>query len=317
MGSIENQSTGMDLTVISPVYMAEQSLPILVQELDAVCRTLTSRFEILLVVDGSPDRSWEIVEELAQNNPHLKGVSLSRNFGQHAAITAGIAESRGDCVVVIDCDLQDDPKYISTMYDLFKKEVDIVYTQKSRRAHSLFKNLAASFFSRFYNLLVGNPRLEMNPQMGSFSMMSRKVARAYLSVGDYHRHHLLVLRWMGFSQATIKVEHRTRSHGESSYSFIRLVRHGIAALVSQTDRLLFLSVGVGFAFFLLSIIASIYLALSYILRGHQPGWTSLIIVGLLSTGLILISLGILGIYLGKMFEQVKGRPLFLVDRRTS
>ncbi|MBI3591588.1 MAG: glycosyltransferase family 2 protein [Candidatus Melainabacteria bacterium] len=301
------------LSVISPVYKAQNIIDELVKRIKESALKVTHDFEIILVDDCSPDDSWLKIEENCKKDQRVKGIKLSRNFGQHKAITAGLEESKGDYVVVIDCDLQHDPVYIPEMYKKALDGYDIVYTKMTKIAHSFIRNICSKMFSMIFNWLTDNNF--SHETIGSYSLLSRKVVNSFSKIKDSQRHYLLVLRWLGFKYAYLDVEHKERYESESSYSFKKLFSHALDGIISQSDKLLRLSISIGFIFSFLSVIMIILLVFSYFLYGFKEGWTSIISVILLSTGLLLISIGILGIYIAKIFEQVKNRPLYLIDKR--
>lgn len=303
----------IEISVVSPVYRAEKIVDHLVERLSKSLSEITSEFEIILVEDGGPDNSWEKIEENCRKNPKVKGVKLSRNFGQHYAITAGLNEAKGNYVVVIDCDLQDDPAYIKDMYAKAKEGYEIIYTVKQKREHSFFKNLTAALFVRIFNYLSETQAASKN--VGAFSLMSRKVVDAFCSIKDTHRHYLMVLRMLGFSSTEISIIHQNRFEGKSSYNFSKLVKHAIDGITSQSDKLLRISISIGFLFCVLALMVIVYIVIGYFLRGALPGYTSLISVLLLATGLILMSIGVASIYIGKIFEQSKNRPLYFIDKK--
>lgn len=303
----------IEISVVSPVYRAEKIVDHLVERLSKSLSEITSEFEIILVEDGGPDNSWEKIEENCRKNSKVKGVKLSRNFGQHYAITAGLNEAKGNYVVVIDCDLQDDPAYIKDMYAKAKEGYDIIYTVKQKREHSFFKNLTAALFVRIFNYLSETQAASKN--VGAFSLMSRKVVDAFCSIKDTHRHYLMVLRMLGFSSTEISIIHQNRFEGKSSYNFSKLVKHAIDGITSQSDKLLRISISIGFLFCVLALMVIVYIVIGYFLRGALPGYTSLISVLLLATGLILMSIGVASIYIGKIFEQSKNRPLYFIDKK--
>jgi len=302
------------ISVISPVFEAHDIVTQLVSRITEEIEKIGVDFEIVLVDDGSSDTSWAVIKNLCTQNATVKGIKLSRNFGQHYAITAGLKECRGEFIIVMDCDLQDDPKYIPEMYTKAKNGFDIVYSLKGKRKHNFIKNIFAVIFDRIFNWLSGNQQL-YNTRMGSYTLIKRKVADAFCNFHDYHRHYLMVLRWLGFSHTHIEIEHQTRQSGKSSYTFSKLMQHAVNGITSQSDKLLRISIAVGFIFFLLSITGIIVLVTLYFLQGFKEGWPSLVALILLSTGLILMSLGILGIYLGKTYEQTKNRPLYIIDEK--
>ncbi len=304
-----------EISIVSPVYRAEKIVHELVKRISEAVSPLTDNYEIILVEDGSPDNSWEKILEACGTNSHVKGIKLSRNFGQHYAITAGIEASTGNYVVIMDCDLQDNPKYISEMLLRCKSGSDIVYTSKEKRRHSGFKNIAANIYFRIFNYLSESQ--QATDDVGSYSMITRRVADAYLAIGDFHRHYLMILRLLGFSSAMLRIEHEKRFEGSSSYTFRKLITHGINGITSQSDKLLRISINIGFGFFAVSLLWALYILLKYFIIGSLPGYTSMMVLMLLSTGLILMSIGVAGIYIGKIFEQVKGRPLYFIDQKVN
>jgi glycosyltransferase involved in cell wall biosynthesis len=301
------------ISVVSPVYKAEKIIPELVRRIGDEVSKITDRFEIVLVEDCGPDNSWARIEEEAAKDARVKGVKLSRNFGQHYAITAGLSYAQGDYVVVIDCDLQDNPKYIADLYQKALEGNDIVHTVKQSRKHSFFKNITAIIFNAIFNYLTEND-VKSSKNVGAFSILSRKVVNAFLSIQDTHRHYLMVLKTLGFTKGYIDIDHEHRFEGRSSYSFGKLMKHAINGITSQSDKLLRLSISVGFIMFILSFVWALVIIIKYFTTGLLSGYTSTIVVALLGTGLILMSIGITGIYIGKIFEQTKGRPLFIVDK---
>ncbi|HEX5717304.1 MAG TPA: glycosyltransferase [Thermoanaerobaculia bacterium] len=301
------------LSIVSPVYRAEEIVAELVRRITEEVSPITQDFEIILVDDGSPDRAWSRIEEACAADPRVKGIQLSRNFGQHYAITAGLDHARGRWVVVMDCDLQDDPKYIRDLFEKAREGYDIVYTVKARREHGMIHNLGARLFTLALNWFSSGG--VVSSRVGGYSMLSRQAVDAFRSVRDVHRHYLVVLRWLGFRSTAIDVQHHKRYRGTSSYTFAKLLRHAVDGVASHSDRLLYLALGAGFLFLSASIAAVLYLVIQYFLHGFKEGWTSTIVLILLSTSMILLSIGAAGIYIGKIFDQVKQRPLYLTRRK--
>ncbi len=303
----------VEISIVSPVYQAEKMVTELVRRIVATVTPLTGSYEIILVDDGSRDESWKKISEACSANPNVKGIRLSKNFGQHYALTAGIEFSCGNYIVIMDCDLQDNPDYISQMLEKCRAGYEIVYTSKIKRKHSGFKNFAAAMFFRLFNYLAENQRA--TDDVGSFSMITRKVATAFLSIKEFHRHYLMVIRLLGFSYTIIPIQHEKRLEGGSTYTMRKLIGHAINGITSQSDKLLRISINIGFGFFIVSLLWAFYIVTRYFLMGSLPGYTSIMVLMLLSTGLILMSIGVAGIYIGKIFEQVKGRPLYFVDQK--
>ncbi len=305
----------MKISIISPVYGAEKIVKKLVLEIQNCIQPLRVEYEIILVEDGSPDDSWARIEEVCASNPKVKGVRLSRNFGQHYAISAGLEMSDSDYAIVMDCDLQDNPEYIPEMVRQAEKGFDIVYTVKEQRAHNWFKNITAKVFNSIFNFLIDNSSYKAHKNIGSYSLVNRKVVEAYLQVKDSRRHYLMILRWLGFKSTFIEIEHRERFEGRSSYDFRRLLNHAIDGITSQSDKLLRLSIYVGMLMSAVAFIAGLYVVIRSFIDPFQSGWASVIVLILFVGGITIISIGISGIYIGRTFEQSKGRPLYLIDKK--
>lgn len=301
------------LSVVSPVFKAEKIVDELVKRVSAEAQKITDRYEIILVEDGSPDNSWQKIEENCRLYPKAKGIKLSRNFGQHFAITAGIDHAEGDFVIVMDCDLQDDPSYFPELLRLAKQGNDIVYTRKEERRHGIIKNITAALFNIIFNYLIDNKQWKASGNVGAFSLLSRKAVLAFRQYNDYQRHYLMVLRWLGFRNAYLSIEHKKRFEGSSSYNFSRMLIHAINGITSQSDKLLRLNVAVGIFISFLSFCFVIAIIFLYFTHGFLSGWASLIVSLFFSTGVLLTSIGITGIYVGKTFEQAKNRPKYIVD----
>ena len=315
MGKNASDTSTPLLSIVSPVYKAEAIVDELVKRIKEEVSKITEDYEIVLIEDGSPDKSWEKIEEICKTEKRVKGIKLSRNFGQHYAITAGLAESKGEYVVVMDCDLQDNPKYIKELLDKAKEGYDIVNTVKITRKHSSIKNFLAGCFHRFFNFLLGRKELHGDAMIGAYSLITRKVVDAYASISDYYRPYTASLQWLGFSKVMIEVEHEERFAGRSSYTFFKLLSHAFNGIISQTDKLLRVSIYTGFALVALSFISILYIVIRSLNSGFHPGWASLAVLIIFSTGLMLMSLGIVGVYIGKIFEQTKNRPLYIIDKK--
>lgn len=301
----------MYLSIISPVYGAQEIIAELVKQIQMTVRPLNIDYEIILVEDAGPDNSWNVIEGLCSADRHIVGIKLSRNFGQHNAIAAGLEISKGDYVVVMDCDLQHNPKDIPRLLDTVKSGYDLVYTRTKARQHGFIKNLTAKIY---YWLLSHLSNFDMDPNIGTYSLLSRKVVNAYNQYNDYRKAYLWVLKWIGFNSTIIEVEYCERFAGTSNYSPAKLIKHAMQVTIANSDRLLYISVFLGMVFSLTSVVGIISIIARYYFTGGLEGWSSTIIAIMFFSGLILMSLGIIGIYLAKIFEQTKGRPRYLVSR---
>jgi glycosyltransferase involved in cell wall biosynthesis len=301
-----------ELSVVVPVYGCADCIEVLHRRLVAALERCTASFEIVLVDDCAPDGAWRVLCDLAAADRRVRGIRLSRNFGQHAAITAGLAECRGRRAVVMDCDLQDPPEVIPQLWREALAGHDIVLARRKRKRQGALRRVAATLYFCALSALSGR---RFDGEFGSFSIISRPVIDAYLRFQDRDRHYLFILHWLGFDAAAVEYEHAERHSGSSSYSLRALLRHAFNGIVFQTTTVLRWIVYFGF---LVSAAGSglaaclIYLAFS---RTPPPGWTSLAVLILVVGGFIIMSTGVTGLYIGKIFEQVKGRPLYVIDKR--
>jgi dolichol-phosphate mannosyltransferase len=274
--------------------------------MSAACRD----YELILVDDRSPDDAWSAIRVLQGEYKTIKGVRLSRNYGQHIAITAGLAQVRGSYAVVMDCDLQDPPEMIPELLAKIEKGYDIILARRVKRSHSKFRTVGTQLY---FWLLSRVTEEDVDGSYGTFSVLSRKVVDAFLLFGEKERHYLFILRWLGFHTGSVDYEHQERYAGRSSYSFSHLVRHAADGLFFQSTVLLRWIVTLGLLFAVFGLFLAAYFVYSYIFQGSLPGWTSLAVLILLSTGAVLTSLGVIGQYIVRIFDQAKGRPLYLVD----
>ena len=304
----------LKISVVSPVYRAEECLSELYQRLTAVLSALTNSYEIVLVEDCGPDLSWERIVRLAANDCRVRGLQLSRNFGQHRAISAGLEVSRGEIVIVMDCDLQDPPEAIPQLIEKAAEGYDVVYTQRLQRADSLLKKLASGVFTSLVNCL--SPGFAV-PGVGTFSLASRKVVAEYLKVADSYSPHLWILHWLGFRSVVVEVPHARRAVGSSSYTFRKLVSHALNAMAAHSTALLHLSTAFGALFWTAAGAQLLYVLYRLlVLSIHPEGWTAVMIAIWFVGGTVLFALATMGLYLSRMFEATRNRPLFIIGNRT-
>lgn len=300
----------LEFSVVIPVYGCRQCLAELHRRVCRAVEPLSGEFELVLVDDGSPDDAWSTIRELAATDPRVRGIRLSRNFGQHAAITAGLAASRGRWVVVMDCDLQDPPEEIPRLHSKALEGYDVVLSRREERVQPLGRRLAASAYFRFHNMIA---RGNLHTNYTNLSLISRKVVDAYLGLRDQDRQYLLILHWLGYRRAEIEVRQAARHAGSSSYSFRQLIKVAVDGLFFQSTVLLRLVVYFGFFLALLGAALAGYALVSWLAGNQLPSWTALPMGALFLAAFIIISGGVTGLYVGKIFDQVKGRPLFVVD----
>jgi dolichol-phosphate mannosyltransferase len=298
------------LSVVIPVYRCAECLVPLHRRLKATLESLPGRHEVIFVDDRSPDDAWDVLQRLTQDDPAVRAIRLSRNFGQQAAITAGIAASRSHWTVVMDCDLQDPPEVIMELHAKAREGFDVVLARRKQKKHSLFRLLAARIYFKFIQLFLG---AHISGEYGSFSIISAKAREAFLRVPDRDRHYLPILLWLGFDRTSIEYEHGVRHAGKSAYSVGALVRLAAEGVFFQTTTLLRWIVYVGFVVAFAGVLLTVALVILAILVNPPPGWTSLAVLILLVGGFIIVSTGVTGLYIGKIFQQVKNRPLYVVD----
>jgi dolichol-phosphate mannosyltransferase len=298
------------LSVVIPVYECDSCLVALHDRLTAVLQLAEPDHEIVFVDDRSHDPAWRTLAELSARNARVVALRLSRNFGQHAAITAGLQHCRGERAVVMDCDLQDPPEDIPRLIAEMQKGVDVVYARRTEKKQPLTRRIAAKAFFWFLNQFAESP---LQDNYGTFSVISRKVIDAYLQLNDRNRQYILILKWLGFASSEIEYVHGQRHAGRSAYTFRQLFSQAFVGVLFQTTALLRWIVYLGFGVAAAGMLLAAYFVFMHYFRAPPPGWTSLAVLILLVGGFIIISTGVAGLYIGKIFEQVKGRPLYVVD----
>lgn len=303
----------MKVSIISPVYFAEEILSKLEKEVSMVFENTDYDYELILVDDGSKDESWREIEKLKTKNSNIRGIKLSRNFGQHYALTAGIRKSTGDVNIIIDCDLQDPPSNIPLLLEEFKNGNEIVFTKRKTRSHSFFKSLSAKMFNWSFKFF-SDQNFEIN--VGTMILFSRKAKDAFLQLEDYDRLYLQLFKWVGFKNTSVVVDHNPRHSGKSTYTFDKLFSLAIQGFTSFSNKLLRISIAIGIFFSCISFFAIALIIISKLIFGFQSGWASIVSVVFFCTGIILLSLGIHGLYIGKIFTQVKNRPLYIIEKET-
>ncbi len=298
------------ISIIIPVYGCCKSLRLLYERLEKTLSTITENFEIIMINDASPDNSWSVIQELSKKDKRVKGINFSRNFGQHYAITAGIDYAQGDWVVVMDCDLQDQPEEIIKLYNKAQEGYDVVLAQRIEREDSFFKKIGSKIFYKVLSYLTGT---EQDASIANFGIYHKKVINAVKDMNDYLKYFPVMVRWVGFKLAVMPVKHSKRYEGESSYSLFKLLSLSIDVMLSFSDKPLKIVVKLGFFISLTSLLISVILFMLALLNYYTvPGWASTMITLWLLSGLIMMIQGIVGIYVGKTFDQTKNRPTYII-----
>lgn len=289
-------------------------MPELCNQLDEHVSNITKNYEVILVNDASPDGAWEAIQSLAKGDSRIKGVDLSRNFGQQAAITAGLSHSTGEWVVVMDCDLQDRPKEIVKLYAKAQEGYEVVFGRRYQRQDSSMKIAVSRLYRRVFDYFT---ETTSDPAVANFGIYKRKVIDAFLTMRERNRTLQLFIRWLGFRNTSINIEHAARSGGKSGYRFGKLFRMALSNIVSQSNKPLKISIAFGLIMSLSSLMYAVYLAIRHLLWDVPvPGWTSVMVSIYFIGGLLFANLGVLGLYLGKVFDETKGRPLYVIRERT-
>ncbi|GAA3951427.1 glycosyltransferase family 2 protein [Hymenobacter algoricola] len=299
------------MSIVSPVYRADTMLDELVARIVASVAPITDSFEIILVDDRSPDNSWAGIQKQVSLDSRVKGLRLSRNFGQHRAITAGLDHSRGEWVVVMDCDLQDRPEEIPALLAKAQEGSDMVLARRFQRQDTFFKRLFSQLFYGTLGYLTGS---RQDSAIANFGIYHRKVIDAICAMRESARYFPTMARWVGFRVNTLNVEHAERAEGTSSYNFKRLVNLALDIILAYSDKPLRLTVKAGLVISATAFLGAIYMLVRAIEGKIQVlGYASLIVSIWFFSGLIILIMGVIGLYLGKTFEGVKNRPIYVVD----
>jgi len=299
------------VSVVAPVYNEEGTIG----EFHArVCAALQGLpFELVLVDDGSSDGSPLMLETLAASDPRVRVIHLSRNFGHQTALTAGLDHASGDAVVMLDADLQDPPELITTMLEHWRAGCDVVYAVRQERlGESRFKLTTARWFYRLFDKLAQVP-LEHNS--GDFRLLDRRALDALLSMRERNRFLRGMTVWVGYTQAAVSYQRDSRYAGETKYTLSKMLKFSLDAISSFSHRPLQLATLFGFLISTLAFVAIPIVVVLRILGSYLPGFSALTIVVLLLGGIELIAIGIIGEYVGRIYDEVKGRPLYLVRAR--
>ena len=306
-------NNNIQISIVSPVYRAEKMVHMLVERIVKSVATITDRYEIILVNDASPDASWQMIEHECAQNKQVKGVNLSRNFGQHYAITAGLSFAKGEWVVVMDCDLQDRPEEIPALYQKAQEGYDIVYARRVDRQDRWIKRVPSLLFNAVLDWLSGTNK---DKSVANFGVYSQKVIAEYNKIPEYARSFGSLIRYLGFKTTAIDVQHAARAEGKSSYTWSRMFKLAFDVIISNSNKPLRMAVGLGFSMSVLSFLLALYNVVARMIGMISfPGYTTTVFSIWFVGGLLLLVLGIIGLYIGKIFDQVKGRPNFIVQEK--
>ncbi|MGS1126865.1 glycosyltransferase family 2 protein [Rhodanobacter sp. UC4437_H4] len=304
------------ISVVSPVYGCIGCLEELVDQLDAVISSMGLSFEIILVDDASPDDAWPRILELTSIRPWLRGIRLARNFGQHSAISAGIEHVRGEWVIVMDCDLQDPPSAIPDLYAKAQAEnLDVVFAQRRNRKDRWLKRFSSWLFFHLLSWLTGTPQ---DASTANYGIFHRRVITSVCRMPERDRSFPLMVKWAGFKRGLLQIEHAPRTSGASGYTLRKLLRLATNIALGYSEKPLKLVAGSG----IVCAMISFAMVAAAIWSWHEgniqvAGYTSLLASIWLVGGLLLFSVGVVGLYVGQVFRNVQGRPYYVIAEDTS
>ena len=293
-----------------PTYGCRDAIFELYTRLTKTLKTLTDDYEIIFVNDACPQNSWAVISSICQNDNRVIGINFSRNFGQHRAILAGLDASKGDSVVVMDCDLQDRPEHIAKMYSKLQEGYDVVWARRIKRKDKKIVKLFSQLFYKVFNFFSGK---NIDANLINFSIAKKQVIKEQCRMRECCRDFSIFQQWLGFNTTYLDLEGDERASGRSSYSFIRKLKLALEVITSQSNRLLYVSIIFGLLFVIISIIIVVYNVIKYYTFDNiSEGWTSLLVSIYFVGGIIMMFLGIIGLYIGRIFDETKNRPLYVV-----
>jgi polyisoprenyl-phosphate glycosyltransferase len=302
------------ISVVIPCYNCADSLVELHKRLVLCLEQITKEFEIIFVNDASPSQDWQIIKDLASKDNRVVGLNLSRNFGQHYAITAGLDYCNSDWVVVMDGDLQDKPEEIKKLFEKTSEGYDMIVGKRENRKDSFIVKLTSKLFYMVFNYLTDQ---KLDNKVANFGIYSRRVIDHVKKLKELDRSFGLLVTLVGFSRLEVDIDHSFRASGESSYSFSRRLKLAIDHILSHSNKPLILAVQTGFIISSLSVIYALWLFIRYFTSSHiADGWTSLMVSLFFLSGLIIVVIGMVGLYVGKIYNEVKNRPLYIVKEIT-
>jgi len=310
-----NGRGGYDLTVVIPVFNEEETLGELRDRLKTVLQDLEIEYEVILVDDGSTDESLDILKRFASDDPRFKVLTFSRNFGHQAALYAGLCQSRGDAVVLMDADLQDPPEVIPRLLERWRSGFEVVFAVRTKRKEGYAKRLA---YMAYYRLLRSMAYMDIPLDTGDFSLMDRRVADELGKMPERNKFLRGLRTWVGFRQTKIVYERDARFAGEPKYTLSKLLKLGLDGMISYSYVPLRMAsilgaIVAGFSF----LLAAAYLAQRLFVETYVPqGFTTLAILILFIGGIQMLTVGLIGEYIGKIYDEVKRRPEYIVRERT-
>jgi dolichol-phosphate mannosyltransferase len=299
------------LSIVAPIYNEEQNIAEFVSRAKLALANISNDFKIIFIDDGSNDNSWKVIKNISNIDNKITGLKLSKNFGHHYAITAGLNHADSEWVVVMDSDLQDRPEVIPQLYQKAQEGFDVVFVSRVNRPESVVYRILQKLF---YFILKLSSGIKFDSSQANFSIISRKVVNAFNNFPEQARFYGSTILWLGFKRTSINAEHGTRFKGKPSYSFKKRLRLASDIILAFSDRPLKFAVVIGLFFSVVSLVMTMYVLFrNFFDEFTVTGWASLILSIFLIGGVQISILGIVGIYISKIFNEVKSRPLYLID----
>ena len=298
------------LSVVIPAYSEEQMIPKTAETVSGILENADIPYELLFVDDGSKDGTWRAIQEEARNNSHIKGIHFSRNFGKESAMFAGLAKAKGDCVAIMDCDLQHPAEKLVEMYHAWEQGFEVVEgVKESRGEESKAHGLAAKLFYKFMSDAVGTDMLDAS----DFKLLDRKVVDTLNQMPERNVFFRALSFWVGYKRTTVSYSVQERTAGESKWSTWKLFQYAITNITSFTSAPMHIVTVLGVIMFVISCILGIISLVQKIMGVALGGFTTVILIQLFSGSIIMMSLGIIGYYIAKIYDEIKGRPRYIIS----
>lgn len=304
----------VELSVIVTIYNAEKIIPELTERLQKAVNTLTHNYELIFIEDRGRDNSWALLKAQAKQDKRIKVARMVRNFGQHSAITAGMQLAQGEYFILMDGDLQDNPEIIPQLYHEIKRtEKDLIYVKRVNRKHSAFKKITSRFFHSSFQYLSG---IKTDPDVGAFCIGTKLVRESFCQFGEVNKYIGGIFYWMNFDHGYFEAEHGARKEGKSNYTLGKLLKLAFSGIIGFSNKPLNIAIYLGFLSSFISLIMGVYfLVQKMFFKISVLGYTSIIVSIFFVGGLILFVLGIIGQYIGQIYEQTKRRPEYLLQEK--
>lgn len=301
----------MKLSIVLPAFNEEENIQYIYNEIDREIKKNHDDLELIFIDDGSTDKTFEEIKKLSQKDPRVKGYSFSRNFGQQSALLAGLSEASGELIVTMDCDGQHPVSVVKELITESEKGFDVVNTRRLSTADSgWFKRKSSAWYYRLLNMLSN---VDIEPNSSDFRLMTKKARDAFLQIEEQSRFTRGLVSWIGFRQGIVSFHAPERFAGQTKYTLKKMIRFSIDGITSFSSKPLRISLVIGFFVLSFGIIYSIYAVVMFFSGKTNPGWTSLLLSVLLIGGIQLLTLGILGEYLGRIFDETKKRPHYFIQ----